>query len=154
MTTKPFRAVAEEGSGVPWQILASGKETGGLLIIGEARLPPRSSGPSLHVHTREDESVYVIEGVLTVAFGDEIFELASGEFAWLPRGVPHTFANMTPDRVRAIGAIVPAGLEGMFAEQAEYFASLGGPPDEAEFAKIAAKYGVTVVGPPLAVGSH
>lgn len=48
-----------------------------------------------------------------------------------------------------IGAIVPGGVEGMFAEQAEYFASLTGPPDEAVIAEIGARYGVTVVGPPL-----
>jgi len=144
-----FRTSWDSSSDAPWQTLASGDRTGGLMVFGEARLAPRSSGPSLHVHTREDESVYVIDGLLTIALGDERIEASPGEFVWLPREVPHTFANLSADPVRVVGAIVPAGLEGMFAEQAAYFASLSGPPDETEIGAIGAKYGVTIVGPPL-----
>ena len=38
-----------------WQVLTGSDRTGGSLIFGEARLPPRSSGPGLHVHTREGQ---------------------------------------------------------------------------------------------------
>lgn len=152
MTTAPFRTRAPQDWSVPWQVLADGEATGGQLVLGEARLPAHTSGPNLHVHTREDESAYIIEGVLTVVVGEERFEATSGEFIWLPRGVPHTFANRSSDPVRVIGAIVPGGLEGMFMEQAEYFASLTGPPDEAILAEIGARYGLSVVGPPLDVG--
>lgn len=149
--TTPFRAAADPSFGAPWQVLATGKQTGGLLVFGEARLPPRTPGPSFHQHAREDESVYVIEGTLTVKVGEDPFELGAGGFAWLPRRVPHAFANRSDDPVRVVGVIVPAGLEGMFTEQAAYFASLAGPPDEEAIAEIGARYGVTIVGPPLDV---
>ncbi len=77
----------------PWRVLAGGDRTDGQVIFGEALLPPMTGGPSLHVHTREDEAAYVIEGVLTVQIGDRRLDAASGTLVWLPRNEPHTFAN-------------------------------------------------------------
>ena len=152
--TEPFVLGSQESrgpSGGPWRTRVIGADTGGLLVIGEARLPPMSAGPSLHVHTREDEASFVVAGVLTVVLGDERFDVPAGGVAWLPRGVPHTFANLTNDPVHVVGMVVPAGLEAMFAEQAAYFGSLQGPPDPDALAAILRRYGVTVVGPPVAI---
>ena len=140
---------AAETVSAPWQVLAGGASTADAVIFGEARLPPMTAGPSLHVHTREDEAAYVLEGVLTCVVGEETVEAAAGTLVWLPREVPHTFANLSREPVRVFGVTVPAGLEGMFEEQAAYFASLDGPPDESVIQAIGAKYGVSVVGPPL-----
>lgn len=133
----------------PWQVLAGGDRTGGSVTFGEARLPPRSSGPGLHVHTREDEAAYVISGVLTFVVGDRRFEASSGELVWLPREVPHTFANLGDEAVWAFAVTTPAGLEGMFAEQSAYFATLQGPPDPHRIREIGDRYGVRSLGPPL-----
>ena len=152
--TEPFVLGPDESRGPgggPWRTRVVGADTGGLLVIGEARMPPMSAGPSLHVHTREDEASYVVEGVLTVVLGDERFEVPAGGVAWLLRGVPHTFANLTDEPVHVVGMTVPAGLEGMFAEQGAYLASLRGEPDPAAIAAIGARYGVTVVGPPVMI---
>jgi quercetin dioxygenase-like cupin family protein len=130
-------------------VLAGGDRTDGQVVLGEAVIAPRSSGPGLHVHTREDEAVYVFEGVLTVRVGQETFEAAAGTLVWLPRGEPHTFANLSELRVRAFGVITPAGLEGMFRETEAYFASLAGPPDPQRLSEIGARYGVTALGPGL-----
>jgi mannose-6-phosphate isomerase-like protein (cupin superfamily) len=152
--TEPFVLGPDESRGTaggPWRTRVRGMDTGGLLVIGEAQMPPMSSGPSLHVHTHEDEASFVIEGVLTVVLGPEQFDVPAGGIAWLPRGVPHTFANLTRDPVRVLGMIVPAGLEAMFVEQAAYFRSLQGPPDPGVVDEIGQRYGVTVVGPPVAI---
>lgn len=133
----------------PWQVLAGGDRTDGQVIFGEARLPARTGGPSLHVHEREDEAAYVVEGALTVRVGDRTFEAGAGSLVWLPRGEPHTFANLSDSPVRVFGVTTPAGLEGMFEEQGRYFANLAGPPDERVISEIGARYGVTVVGPGL-----
>jgi len=113
----------------PWQVLAGGEHTAGTVMFGEARLPARTTGPGLHVHTREDESVFVISGVMTCVVGEKRFQAGAGELVWLPRNVPHTFANLADEAVWAFGVTTPAGLEGMFSEQAEYFATLNDPPD-------------------------
>ncbi|MBW3561248.1 MAG: cupin domain-containing protein [Actinobacteria bacterium] len=146
-TTEPFR-VSREGD-EPWVVLADGSKTGGAVSFGEARLPRRTSGPSLHVHQREDEAAYVIEGIMTFQVGEETFEAGPGTLVWLPRSVPHTFANLSNESAWVFGTITPAGLEGMFAEQAGYFASLSGAPDPAVVEEIGARYGVAQVGPPL-----
>jgi mannose-6-phosphate isomerase-like protein (cupin superfamily) len=146
--TQSFVVGPEPADG-PWRVLAGGDRTGGNVVFGEALLPPHTGGPSLHVHTREDEAAYVIEGVLTVRIGERTFEVGPGSLAWLPRNEPHTFANLGDVVVRVLGVTTPAGLEGMFAEQAEYFSTLTGPPDEQRIAEIGARYGVRVVGPGL-----
>lgn len=150
MATSPFVADANDERSGPWKILAGGHLTAGAVMFGDARMPPRTSGPSLHVHTREDEAAYVIDGLMTFRVGDHTFEAGPGSLVWLPRDVPHTFANLSDQPVWAFGVTIPAGLEDMFGEQAAYFASLEGPPDEEVIASIGAKYGLRVVGPPLA----
>jgi mannose-6-phosphate isomerase-like protein (cupin superfamily) len=133
----------------PWQVLAGGERTAGSVIFGEARLPAHSSGPGLHVHTREDEAVFVISGVMTFVVGDRRFRAGEGELVWLPREVPHTFANLDDQPVWAFGVTTPAGLEGMFSEQAAYFSSLTGPPDPDRVREIGDRYGVRALGPGL-----
>ena len=147
--TDPFTVRSDPGAG-PWQVLADGSRTAGTALFGEARLPPGAPGPDLHVHTREDEAVYVIRGVMTFVIGDQRLEAEPGTLVWLPREVAHTFANLGDEPVWAFGTTTPAGLEGMFAEQAGYFASLAGPPDDDVIDQIGARYGVRRVGPPLA----
>ncbi len=145
--TVPF--IARRDSQEPWQLLADGAMTGGAVTFGDARIPPQSSGPSLHVHEREDEAAYVIQGLMTFRVGNDMFEAGPGTLVWLPRNVPHTFANLSDEPVWAFGTTIPAGLEGMFVEQAKYFDSLSGPPDERTIDEIGAKYGVRRLGPPL-----
>jgi quercetin dioxygenase-like cupin family protein len=82
----------------------------------------------------------VIEGTLTCRVGDDQFEAGAGSLVWLPREIPHTFANLSDTPVRVLGVTVPAGLEGMFEEQGAYFAGLTGPPDQDVVAGIGSKY--------------
>jgi mannose-6-phosphate isomerase-like protein (cupin superfamily) len=139
----------QAGTAMPWQVLADGATTDGRFLVGEARIEPGAPCPSLHVHTLEHESIYVIDGVLTVEIGGDRVELGSGDCVVMPRGVPHRFGNLGDVLVRAIGTISPTAIEGMFAEEAVYFASLQGPPDPARMAEIVGRYGVTMLGGPL-----
>jgi mannose-6-phosphate isomerase-like protein (cupin superfamily) len=134
---------------MPFQLLADSEATAGQFLFGEARMDPGSPCPSLHIHTHEYESFYVVEGVLTVEVGDQRLELKGGDYVVLPPGVPHRFANLSDAPVRVIGAMAPTNIEKMFAEEEAFFASLDGPPYEADIAKITEPYGVTIVGPPL-----
>ena len=150
MSTAPFVVRRDADQGKPWHVLAGAEETGGLVTFGEARMPPRTAGPSRHVHRHEDEAIYVVSGELTVEVGQARHQVSSGMLAWLPRGVPHTFANLSDEPLWALGIITPGGFEQMFAEQDQYLASLAGPPEHAVLMTISAKYGVTAVdGPPL-----
>jgi quercetin dioxygenase-like cupin family protein len=146
---EPFTTAAQDQD-VPWAILAGGSLTGGLVTFGQTHLSPRSPGPSRHVHTHEDEAVFVFSGVLTVEVGDRRIEAASHSLTWLPRQVPHTFANLTAEDVWALVVITPAGLEKMFEALDRYLADLAGPPDIAVILELNERYGVRRVdGPPL-----
>jgi hypothetical protein len=53
---------SRQSSTGPWRVLAGSDLTGGAVGFGDARLPPHTAGPNLHVHTREDEASYVVSG--------------------------------------------------------------------------------------------
>ena len=132
-------------------IKAAAADTGGLLTVSEGVLGPRTPGPPLHLHHDADECLYVVEGHLLIQVGAERHDLGPGCFAWLPRQVPHTFANVSARPVHLVGAAVPGGIEDFFAEQSAYFARLQGPPDLDQLAAIAARHGARMVGPPIQV---
>ena len=90
-------------------IKAGAADTGGLFTFCDGVLGPRTSGPALHVHYETDECFYVIDGHLLVQVGKERHDLGPGCFAWLPRQVPHTYANVSDSPVRAVSMPCPAG---------------------------------------------
>ena len=92
-------------------IKAGAADTGGLLTLSEGVLGPRTPGPPLHIHQDADECFYVVEGHLLIQVGEERHDLGPGCFAWLPRQVPHTFANVSASPVHLVGAAVPGGIE-------------------------------------------
>jgi hypothetical protein len=67
---------------------------------------------------------------------------------WLPRGVPHIFANLGEEEVRTVGVFNSVGLAEMFAEQDANFARLTGPPDPEALLDISLRHGVHPVGGP------
>jgi mannose-6-phosphate isomerase-like protein (cupin superfamily) len=126
-------------------------DTGGLLALGEVRLPPLTAGPTLHVHTREDEMFFVLEGVLTMQLGDQLHEIAAGGLAWGARGTPHAFANLASQQLRIMILWIPGGVERLFDEMEAYLQTVAGTPDEEVVAAINARYGAKRVGPQIPV---
>ena len=61
--------------------------------------PPRLIAP-LHVHHRDDEAWYVLEGTLRVKVGKDEIEALAGSAVFVPRGTPHTYWNPGPGPVR------------------------------------------------------
>ena len=153
--TKPFVLGPGENrwdiAGNGWQIRFTGADTAGALCGGEGSVPPLHAGPPLHVHTNETELFFVLEGILTVQVGEERFEVPAGGLAWLPPGIPHTFANLGDVPVRLSSVFTPAGLEEMFAERRAYFDSIQGSPDWNHVAVIEARHGVRIVGPQIPI---
>ena len=69
--------------------------------------------PPPHVHTREDELFYVLEGEFDVYVGKEAFKVKAGECVFLPRFKPHAFVIRSP-RLHVLALFTPAGLEEAF----------------------------------------
>ena len=106
--------------------LAEGEDTGGRLTVFEILFPP-DSGPPLHVHEREDEAFYVLEGSLSVRMGEEEFEALAGSFVFQPRGIPHTFRSSS-DGARVLLLVVPSGFEGYFRALSRLAEAMTLPP--------------------------
>jgi quercetin dioxygenase-like cupin family protein len=92
--------------------LAEKKDTNGAFCLVEGALAPGSEPPP-HVHTREDELFYVLEGEFDVYVGKEAFKLEAGECVFLPRFKPHAFVIRSP-WLRVLALFSPAGLEEAF----------------------------------------
>lgn len=107
------RAIAVVGD--IYRFLATGEETGGAYALFEATVGP-GGGPPPHVHQREEEGFYVLEGEITFTVGTERIMAGPGTFANMPVGTPHTFKNETDRPAKMLISVVPAGLEQMFFE--------------------------------------
>lgn len=125
----------------------SGKDTAGSWSMFEAHWSQKG-GPPLHVHQREDEWFYVIEGEYVVQVGDEKFTLNPGDSLLAPRQVPHTYAHLGDGQGRLLIAYQPAGdMENFFLEISRW----AGPPSISEVQRIFSAHGMEVVGPPLKI---
>ena len=61
--------------------------------------PPRWIAP-LHLHRKDDEGWYVLEGTLCVRVGNDVVEANAGSAVFVPRGTIHTYWNPGPGLVR------------------------------------------------------
>ncbi|MSQ40647.1 MAG: cupin domain-containing protein [Dehalococcoidia bacterium] len=116
--------------------------------------PAPSGGAPLHIHTKEDEAFYVLEGALTYQVGEQTVEAVAGTVLHVPRGVKHGFPNLQKQPVRALVFISPAGFEKLFEELGEPAKALSLPPPTytssgiAKVTAVANRYGTEVKGPP------
>ncbi len=125
-------------------IKLGGKETGGRYSLLECVTDP-GGGPPLHVHHREDEGFYVLEGDYILEADGKRFRAHAGDFVFVPKDTPHRFKNVGTTVGTILLTLEPGGLEEFFAE----LAAVTGPPDPGKVAPIFAKYGLELLGPPL-----
>jgi quercetin dioxygenase-like cupin family protein len=123
------------------KVLLRSEESGGHVAIVELGGGGR---PPLHHHDF-DETFYVLEGELTFQLGDERFTRRAGELAFAPRGVAHTYANLSGAPARVLLVITPAGFERYFDRIAARITGTEPPPEASGPIPE-----VVVAGPPLA----
>mgnify|MGYP001166121467 CR=1 FL=1 len=132
-----------------YRFLATGEDTNGRYAQWEAIVPP-GGGPPPHVHSREEEGFYVLEGEITFQIGDQRVVATTGMFANMPVGTPHSFKNETQRPARMLILVAPAGLEKMFFEvgvAVTQGATSAPPPDKAEIERLLAaapRYGIEI----------
>ena len=91
------------------EVKASAADTGGRYTLVEITAPAGLQAPP-HVHYRDDEGFYVLDGSVTIHLGDEDVELSAGRHAFGPRDVPHHF-TVGPDGARMLWVLAPGGFE-------------------------------------------
>ena len=107
--------------------LAETKDTNGAYLLVEAMLAPGTEPPP-HVHTREDELFYVLEGEFDVYVGEKAFNVKAGECVFMPRFKPHAFVIRSP-QLRLLALFTPGGLEEAFRGMSSPAKSLERPKD-------------------------
>jgi quercetin dioxygenase-like cupin family protein len=106
------------GPGDHYTFLVTGDESNGAYFAMEALVPP-GGGPPPHIHTREDETFYLLEGEIEFLLDDELTTAGRGDFVNVPRGTVHRFKNVGAETARMILTFTPAGIERWFAETLE-----------------------------------
>lgn len=102
-------------TGGRYAIKTAGRDTDGRFALIEAEVPP-GSGPPPHIHRREDEAFYVLEGDVEFHADGSTFTAAPGAWVTLPRNSLHTFRNTGETTARMLVLVSPAGLDDYFLE--------------------------------------
>jgi len=132
-----------------YRFLATGEETDGRYALWEAIVPP-GGGPPPHIHQREEEGFYVLEGEITIQLGEERFVAKAGTFANMPVGSLHSFTNAGTKPAKMLISVAPAGLEKMFFEVGQPLsagATDAPPPAQEDIEKllaVAPRYGLEI----------
>ena len=154
MTHPPVLRQTTEGRtiavvGDVYRFLATGQDTNGKYALWEAIVPP-GGGPPPHVHSREEEGFYILEGEITLTIGDKRLVAGPGVFANMPVGTPHSFKNESGNTARMLISVAPAGLERMFFEFGVPLpegSTTALPPTKEEIEKllaVAPRYGIEI----------
>ena len=116
-----------------------GEQTAGACYLFETAFEP-GTGNNLHIHRREDEIGYVLEGALEVRLGTSRSVLEAGGIAMLPKGTAHAIHNPLETTSRYLFMVVPAGLDQWFDAVAR--AKDDGLLDDALFRELSEAYGL------------
>ena len=154
VTTRRHKVVAANDGllrhSVPGETLmykVTGDETNGALDVFVLSIQPKS-GPPLHIHHQQHETIYFLRGSYKVQLDGEVFRCEAGGFVHIPMGTRHAFLNVGDQPGECMVTFAPGGTDRFFEEFAPAVRSEG-PPDPAKFAPIFAKHGWELVGPPL-----
>ena len=154
-TLKPVVVAGDEGEARWWfeslaVIKATAADTGGQMTIIEVTEPPGAESP-LHVHHREDEGFWILEGDVRFEVGDNTIEAHAGDYVFGPRDIPHRF-TVGSSGCRMLFILTPGGFEGLVMEMSEPALNRTLPPlsdeepDWERIAAIAKKYGNELLG--------
>jgi quercetin dioxygenase-like cupin family protein len=124
----------------------TGEQTGGAFDYFVVEIPA-GNGPPLHVHRIQDETFHVLSGKYKMQLGEEISYLGEGDFAYLPKNVPHAFKNISDESGRVIVVYSPGGGHKFFEEFGPVMRD--GRPDRKVISQTFERHNMSLLGPPL-----
>ena len=122
------------------RFMIDGSEAGERFSLVEHPMSPRALAAPLHLHTREDEYSFVLEGRMGALLGDDVVEAGPGDLVFKPRAQWHTFWNAGDEPCRILEIISPAGFEHFFRELVALGGVLQASPDA--LAQLSDRYGL------------
>ena len=121
------------------RFMIDGDETEQRFSLVEHPMSPRALAAPLHLHTREDEYSFVLEGRMGALLGDDVVEAGPGDLVFKPRDQWHTFWNAGDEPCRILEIIAPAGFERFFKELDAMGGALNADP--VELTELGERYG-------------
>jgi mannose-6-phosphate isomerase-like protein (cupin superfamily) len=131
----PLKSGSQPGTTVR---ITSGQTDGAYCVCEMTTLP--GDGVSRHVHDRDEEFYYILEGAYEMQAGDEWFTAAAGSVVVIPRDVPHQFRNAGTVPARALMIFRPGGFDELQGEIRQ--AAAAGTLDDKQRHEILTKWGV------------
>lgn len=110
-----------------YTVLLSSPETGGAYSLFEFHVPKGNGSPP-HVHSREDESFYVLSGEVDFSIDGKVTRVKAGDVIFGARGIPHNFTGVSETPARMICLTSPGGFENFFAAVGTLVADKSVPP--------------------------
>jgi mannose-6-phosphate isomerase-like protein (cupin superfamily) len=122
------------------RFMVDGVEAENRFSLVEHPMSPRALAAPLHLHTREDEYSFVLQGRMGALLGDDVVEAGPGDLVFKPRDQWHTFWNAGEEPCRILEIISPAGFERFFRELVD----MGGvtQADPEAFGRLRERYGL------------
>ncbi len=128
-------------------VLAGAADTEGAYAIRDNVIPPRFTGVPLHRHRDAEEAFFVLDGTLSVVADGDRIELPPDAFLLVPRGLPHSLANLGDQPVRWLTLISPGQhSEWIYAEEA-LIADGAGAIDAEALKRVHDQFGLEILGP-------
>ena len=128
------------GSAVTYK--ATAEDTAGAFSLALETTPPRGGIP-LHVHHREDEAMYILEGEYEIECGDQVFRATAGTFVFLPRDVSNRYQNLGNTPGKFLHITCPGGFEDVVQETSLLMS--GGHPDMQKVKDVARDHGIDFI---------
>jgi quercetin dioxygenase-like cupin family protein len=125
--------------------LVDGQDTDGSLVLFEMLVPANAKVPAPHFHVAVEETLYMLEGTLTMIYGSERRELNPGDKLFIKRGLVHGFTNNHPQTARVLCALSPASIGPDYFRELAQVINGGGPPDMLRVLSIMQQYGLEPV---------
>ncbi|MCB9270527.1 MAG: cupin domain-containing protein [Lewinellaceae bacterium] len=126
-------------------LISSGETKGAFSVIHGFEI--QGLEPPFHIHTKEEESFYVMDGEMEFTVGNELYHVSKGGWIMLPRNIRHTFKVLT-EKAEVLIQLSPGGFEEYFIAMSEPARTLEipprpqGPPNIQKLVETASRYGI------------
>jgi len=147
-STSSFRHVPHSAGevhpvmGDPMRFIMTAAQTGGAYALAEQVVRPGNGAPP-HIHHREDESFYILDGTFEATVNGKTFRLEKGDYVHVPRGAVRSFTNVGKSHGRLLIHHCPGAAS-------EFYIAMGKlpfPPDLNDIAELAQKHGIELAKP-------
>ena len=131
------------------RFLVQSTDANGTVSVFETYVPANARMPAPHSHDAFEETMYGLEGTVTVTIDGNTTDLAPGDAVCVRRGAIHGFENHGDTDAKFLCVATPGVFGPAYFHEvgAVIAASAGGPPDFTAIAEVMLRHGLTPAAP-------